>query len=151
MNKAYMQKKIKELFIVREYDGSYNLFGSFIVRQQDTGTYKVQVIDNKNFINPVEFSSLKYAVSYCVFEKNDRRKEKERILELDEIIGSLDVNMAQHKKLVEKSSVEYRDIYIAKLLETKLKKQQAVEEIQKYTELSRYIQTKKFTESKVGN
>lgn len=147
MNKYYIQKKIKEVFIVHENDGSYNLFGSYVVNQQPTGVYKVSAIDSKYPVDPVEFSSLKYAVSYCVFEKNNKRKEKQRLVELDEIINSLDVNMAQHQKLAQKASATDKSIYLAKLLEDKLKKKQAISEIQRYTALSRYIQDKKFMDT----
>lgn len=148
MNKSYIQRKIKEIFIVQENDGSYNLFGSYIVNQQPSGSYRVSVIDSRYPIEFVELSSLKYAVSYCVFEKNNKRKEKQRLIELDETINSLNVNMAQHKKLAQKSSIMDRNIHLAKLVETKLKKKQAIQEIEKYTALSRYIQSKKFAESK---
>lgn len=148
MNKNYMQKKIKELFIVQENDGSYNLFGTYIINPQPNGTFTVSVINDK-YQEPVEFSLLKYAVSWCVFEKNNKHKETKRLYELDKLINGLDVDMLQHKKLAEKTSSSRKYIYLAKFLEDKLKKKQAIEELQRYTELSRHIQDKKYAETKV--
>lgn len=149
MNKAYIQKKIKELFIVQENDGSYNLFGTYMVIPQPNGAFKVSVMDKND--QSIEFSSLKYAVSWCVFEKNNRPKERERIHILDQIINSLEVTMFQYKKLAQKVKTSDRDIYLAKFLEDKLKRKKAVQEIEQYTSMSRYIQNKKFAESKAGN
>ena len=147
MNKAYIHKKIKELFIVQEDDGSYNLFGTYVVTPQPNGGFKVSKDDEVS----VEFSTLKYAVTWCVFEKNNKHKEIERLISLDQFINNLEVNMHQHKKLAEKIKGSDRDIYLAKFLEEKLKKRRAIAEIEQYTLFSRYIQTKKFSESKVGN
>jgi hypothetical protein len=150
MNKAYMQKKIKELFIVQENDGSYNLFGTYMVKPQTNGGFKVFVIDGYD-AESIEFSSLKYAVTWCVFEKNNKHKERERLYTLDQLINSLEVTMFQNKKLAEKVKSPDRYIYLAKFLEDKLKKKKAIQEIEQYTSLSRYIQDKKFTEIKGVN
>lgn len=148
MNKYDIKKKIKDLFIVQEDDGSYNLFGSYIVDPTVMGTFKIHVVDGEYHRDIVELSSLKYAVSWCVFEKNNKHRERDRLLELDEIISSLNVNMAQHKKLAQKRALPDKFIYLAKLYEEKLKKKQALLEIEQYTALSRYIQGKKYEESK---
>ena len=147
MNKAYIQKKIKELFIVQEDDGSYNLFGTYVVKPQPNGGFKVSKHDEDS----VEFSTLKYAVTWCVFEKNNKYKERERLCTLDQIINNLEVSMYQHKKLAKKVKGSDRDIYLAKFLEDKIKKKKAIEEMEQYTSFSRYIQTKKFAEYKAGN
>lgn len=146
MNKNYLHRKIQELFIVHEHDGSYNLFGAYIINQQNNGAYKLQKLDSHSTL---EFSSLKYAVTYCVFEKNNKYKEKARLVELDDLISSLEVTIQQHKKLAQKS--EYKDIVLAKLIEAKLKKRQALNEMQRYTALSRYIQDRKFAETRSEN
>lgn len=151
MNKSYLQKKIKDLFIVQENDGTYNLFGTYIVCPQTNGTFRVNVVDSDYHRDAVELSTLKYAVSWCVFEKNNKHKERERLYELDQTLSSLNVNLAQHKKLAEKAQLPDKFIYLAKLNEDKLKKRKAMEELEQYTTLSRYIQSKKYTESKDEN
>jgi hypothetical protein len=144
MNQLELKKKINELFIVREDDGSYNLFGKYSIKLEE-GLYKVSVCgENSNFI----FSSLKHAVTWCVFEKNNKQKEQNRIVELDQLLASLDAIIMQHTKILKKAKIKEDQIIIsAKLFEQKIKKKQALEEIEKYTTISRYLQGKKYKEN----
>jgi hypothetical protein len=147
MDKITLKKKISELFIVRENDGSYNLFGKYAVVPVNN-TYKLNVIGEPEYYF---FSSLRNAVTWCVFDKNNKYKEVKRIHELDELISSLDVIIAQHTKLLEKTKNEDKYIYSAKLAEGKYKKKQALQEIEKYASISRYWQRKKFNENQDKN
>lgn len=142
MDKATLKSKINDLFIVRENDGSYNLFGKYVIQKQNH-VYRVLLEDNVTF----DFSSLRNAVTWCVFEKHNKSKEIRRIHELDELIGSLDVLIAQHSKLLEKTKNDDKYIYSAKLVENKKRKRQALLEIEEYANLSRHWQTKKFAEN----
>lgn len=148
MNRYDIKNKIKDLFIVQEDDGSYNLFGSYLVNQLDNGIYKIAIINSDYHRDTIEMSTLKYAVTWCVFEKNNKYKERERVHELDQLISSLNVNITQHKKLAQKTSTPDKFIYLAKLNEEKMKKKQALEEIEHYAAISRYLQGKKYLESK---
>lgn len=143
MDKITLKNKISDLFIVRENDGSYNLFGKYFIKKE-MNTFRVFLEESKD---PYEFSSLRNAVTWCVFEKNNKLKETKRIQELDELISSLDVLIAQHTKLVEKTKNEDKYIYCAKLVENKYRKRQALSEIEEYANLSRYWQNKKFAEN----
>ena len=144
MDKQKFYKDIKELFIVQEDDGSYNIFGTYLIAK--TGElYYVSYI-NDPYVLPIEFSNLRYAVTYCVFDKNRKDKETKRLCELDRCIGSLNVNIAQHEKMVKKSSVPDKFIYVAKLNEEKLKKRKFLQELEQYLSVSKYIQTNKYKE-----
>lgn len=143
MDKVTLKNKINDLFITRENDGSYNLFGKYFIKKE-SNAFRVFIEEDSN---PYEFSSLRHAVTWCVFEKNNKLKETKRIHELDELISSLDVLIAQHTKLVEKTKNDDKYIYCAKLVENKYRKRQAVLEIEEYANLSRYWQTKKFIEN----
>ena len=101
---------------------------------------------NDPYVLPIEFSNLRYAVTYCVFDKNRKDKETKRLCELDRCIGSLNVNIAQHEKMVKKSSVPDKFIYVAKLNEEKLKKRKFLQELEQYLSVSKYIQTNKYKE-----
>lgn len=144
MNQLELKKKISDLFIVRENDGSYNLFGKYSIKLEE-GLYKVNLYgENNSYL----FSSLKHAVTWCVFEKNNKQKEQNRIVELDELLGSLDAIILQHTNILKKVKVqEDKQIILAKLYEEKIKKKQALEEIEKYTTISRYLQGKKYKEN----
>lgn len=144
MNNIDLKKKINDLFIVRENDGTYNLFGKYII-QQESGFYRVTYTD-ENISNI--FSSLKHAVTWCVFEKNNQQKEVKRIVELDENLASLDAMILQHTSLLKKmKDTSGREILYAKLCEEKLKKRQALLEIEKYATISRHMQNKKYIEN----
>jgi hypothetical protein len=145
MNKKDLVNKIQDLFIVREYDGTYNLFGRYIVKPTLEGYYVVTFAEDNISL---EFSTLRHAVTWCVFQKNNKYKEIKRIYELDGLLGSLDVSIEQHKRRINKSkSSEDKYIYLAKLEEDKRKKRLALAEINGYAELSKYWQNKKFQEN----
>lgn len=141
MDKLTLKKKINDLFIVKENDGTYNLFGKYIITPE-SNLYKV-TLENINYT----FSSLRYAVTWCVFEKNNKYKEVKRIQELDELISGLDVSIAQNTKLYTKAQYEDKSIYLAKLIENKYRKRQVLEEIEHFADLSKYWQIQKFTEN----
>lgn len=144
MNKHNIYKDIKELFIVQEDDGSYNIFGTYLITRRGE-LYYVSYIDDP-YVLPVDFSSLKYAVTYCVFDKNRKDRETRRLCELDRYIGSLNVNIAQHEKMVKKAEAPDKFIYVAKLNEEKLKKRKFMQELEQYLSVSKYMQTNKYKE-----
>lgn len=148
MNSKELKNKIRDLLIFRDNDGSYHLFGTYTI-VPNNGYYSV--ILNEEPQNIHIFSSLKHAVTWCVFDKNNKYKEVKRILELDSTLSSLDVSIAQHKKLVKNNNKNIQDryIYLAKLNEEKLKKQAALSEINNYITLSKHWQSKKFAENQV--
>ena len=148
MNKNNFIKEIKELFIVQEYDGSYNVFGTYLIQRQND-MFFVSLINDPSFI-PLEFSSLKYAITYCVFDKNKKTKETKRLCELDRSIGSLNVDIAQHEKMVEKRPIPDKYIYVAKLYEERLKKRKFIKEIERFTAFSKHLQTSKYKEYQEG-
>lgn len=146
MNKKDLATKIHDLLIVREDDGSYVLFGKYIVVPTAQGFFKAALMNEPE--NTVEFSSLKHAVTWCVFEKNKKIKDVSRIVELDNMLGSLEVQIAQNKRMVDKhKSTEDKFIYMAKLSEAKLRKTQALEEINNYIAISKHWQNNKFAEN----
>jgi hypothetical protein len=146
MNTIDLARKINDLLIVREDDGTYVLFAKYIISSTNEGYYNITIKNEESVLN--EFSSLKHAVTWCVFDNNKKYKEVKRIQELDSLLGSLDVSIAQHKKLAYKhNDNDDKFIYLAKLHENKLKKKQALIELDGYITLSKYWQTKKFDEN----
>lgn len=147
MNKKELSNKINDLLILRNEDGSYFLFGKYRIIPDNLGNFCLSVADNEFIHN---FSSLKNAVTWCVFDKNKKYKDVRRILELDHMLGGIDVSIAQHKRLAEKTlCFEDKSIYLAKLYEEKLKKRTWTEEINTYIKTSKYMQSKKFEENQV--
>jgi hypothetical protein len=145
MNKKELSNKINDLLILRDEDGSYFLFGKYRIIPDKLGNF--QVINNDEFIH--NFANLKNAVTWCVFDKNKKYKDMRRIVELDDMLGGIDVSIAQHKRLADKTiSFEDKSIYLAKLYEDKLKKRSWTQEINAYIKISKHWQTKKFDENK---
>lgn len=145
MNRHDFRQKVKDLLIVRENDGSYNLFGKYFIHQLD-GNYTVTL---HNEPEEFTFSTLKYAVTWCIFEKQQKNKDIKRIADLDTQIASHDVNILQYKKLIEKYKTDdVKYIYMAKLSEEKIKKNRALKEINDYALTSKYWQSKKYDENK---
>ena len=143
MNIGVLKKKINKLFIVREDDGSYNLFGKFTIVPVNN-LYKVL---NLNEEKTYMFSSLKNAVTYCVFEKNNKKKETNRIIDLDESIGSLEMQILQYIRLLKKANDSNKEIYSAKITECKHKRALAIKELERYINDSKYYQTREFKEN----
>jgi hypothetical protein len=142
VNKFDLKSKIKDLFIVREEDGSYNLFGRYLIEQKN-GEYVLQERGENSLYT---FYVLKHAVTWCVLNNSKNYKGVRRILELDNELVSLDAMIENHTRLLYKNG-ENAFIYEAKLQEEKLKKRKILEEINSYTALSKHIQSKKYKEN----
>jgi hypothetical protein len=95
----------------------------------------------------LDFGSLKNAVTYCVFDKNNKQKDGQRVFDLDQSVSSLDFSIAQNTKLYNNADDERKNILSAKIVEAKFKKKQALKEIENYVNLSKYWQIKKFEEN----
>jgi hypothetical protein len=142
MNKAEIKNKISDLFIVREDDGSYNLFGRFLI-EYCNGEY---VLQEKGESIKYTFYFLKHAVTWCVLNNTRNKKLIKRVQEVDNELVSLDAAIENHTRLLYKNS-ENAMIYRAKLQEEKLKKRKLLDEINEYTALSKHIQRTKFKEN----
>lgn len=144
MDKHNLKKKIKELFITREDNGSYSLFGRYNISRDHMGSYQV-TLQGENY--KVEFSSLKNAVTYCVFNQHNKQKDGQRVLDLDELVSSLNFNIEQTTKMYKNANELRKDILGAKLTEAKFKKKLALKEMETYINMSKYWQMKKFEEN----
>lgn len=139
---------VKDVLIWKNNDGTYNIFGNYKITLLQNGLYKIDVLNNPD--NPdLVVSNLKTAVTWCIFERNKKYKETRRIIEIDSLLGSLDVGISIHRKMMLKSlDVEDQLLYSIKLNEEKLKKKRFLEEIREYVNLSKYWQNAKFKENR---
>lgn len=142
MNPKDLKTKIKDLLVIKNDDGTYHLFGKYQIERTGVNNYVV-FTQEQTF----EFSSLRHAVTWCVFDKNNKYKEVKRIHELDGMLGSIEVHMSQHSRLAAKYADETKDIYLAKLYEDKLRKKQVITELSEFINLSKHWQSKKFAEN----
>lgn len=142
MNTQDLSKKIKDLLVLKQDDGSYHLFGQYLIIKNSMGLYVVKnIFDSYGEI--IEFAQLKHAVTWCVFHKNKKIKDLNKIEELDQKLDGLTVTINIQKRLAEKHT-ENKYIHLAKLHEDKLKKKIAQEAMDYYVNSSKQWQTKTF-------
>lgn len=133
--------KMSDIAIIQNPDGSYEFFNRFTV-YPDVNGYKVQL---KNSSEYKLFSSLKNALTWCIFENRTKYSQARRIEYLDSMIAGTDVNIQVHRNLLKKTNdVEYKLIYAAKLSEEQTKKRQMVAEMASFINESINWQTRKF-------
>jgi len=142
MNKAEIKNKIGDLFIVRENDGSYNLFGRYTI-ENSNGEF---ILNEKGENQHYRFYFLKHAVAWCVLNNAKNHKSVRRIHELDGHLISLEAAIQNYTRLIQKNT-ENHVIYMTKLKEEKLKKRRVLEEINGYTSLSKHIQRSKYKQN----
>lgn len=143
MNKHDLAKKINDLLIIKQ-DNQYYLFGQYIITKINE-LYKVTNMRDSELT--LDFAQLKHAVTWCVFHKNKKHKDLPKIAELDETLDGLQVTITILKKLAEKAHKEDKPIYLAKLGEDKLKRQQALKAMNFYIDTSKYWQTKSYKDN----
>lgn len=133
--------KMADIAMLQNEDGSYEFFNRFTVYPAKNG-YHVQLKYNDDV---KLFSSLKNALTWCIFENRTKYSQARRIEYLDSMIAGIDANIQVHRNLLKKSNdVEYKLIYAAKLSEEQTKKRQMVEEMTSFINESNNWQTRKF-------
>lgn len=128
--------------IFKNDDGSYDLFNKFIISEEN-GKYKVK---KKTSYQTAYFSSLKYAVTYCIYEEKNKILCSQRIEELDRLIFSVDAEIKLHKHLIDKATdIDNKLIYYAKLSDEVLKRNILLKEMVNYVEVSKHWQSQTFS------
>lgn len=125
---------------------SYILFGKYIINK----TGSCYLVTN----NSIEktFTTLKTAITWCIF--NERRKtiECRQIEQLDFKLASLEVDLFQKKKMLNSISDEgYKTVYITKIEEDTIKKSLLLKQLNRFINISKDWQSKKFEKAKLSN
>lgn len=137
-------KKIDDIFIFKNDDGSFELFNKYTITKNNNKTYTVT---SKFSDLSVCFYILKNAVTWCIFDKRNKITDAKKIKELDQKIDGLDIAIVNHTKLIKKSTnLENLLIYSAKLKEEQLKKQKIITELNEFILRSKLWQTKQFSD-----
>jgi len=133
---------LKNLIIFQDTDGSYQLFDKYTIQKLSQNEYQVTSVTS-NICHL--FNSLKNATVWCIFDKRDKFYEAQRILELDNKLGSLGVDIHIHLSMYRKAkTTEEQLIHVAKLNEDRLRKKIISEELASYTADANYWQSKRF-------
>jgi hypothetical protein len=137
-------EKLQDLVIFRENDGTFNLFGKYIITKVSAIECTVTAPSSGLFLS---FSSLRNATAWCIMDKREKLYEARRIKELDSTLTGIDVGLIQHQNLLKKAKTSNDQlIYFAKLTEERLKKKRVVEELNGYVINTKMWQTKRFAQ-----
>lgn len=135
------RSRTADLSIFKNQDGSYELFNQFEITSENN---KIK-ISKKRTLETCVFSSLKYAVTWCIFEQRNRINETIRIRELDRLIGSVDSEIKLHQNLIEKTKdIDLKLIYYAKLSQELAKKKHLIKEMDHFVKTSQQWQNDRF-------
>ena len=133
--------KMSDIAMMQNEDGSYEFFNRFTVYPTDNG-YQIFI---RNSSDIKLFSSLKNALTWCIFENRTKYSQAKRIEYLDCMIAGADMNIQIHRNLMKKATdTEYKLIYAAKLSEEQTRKRQMVAEMTSFINESNNWQTRKF-------
>lgn len=133
---------IENIAILPGNDGSYSVFGRYMLFKKDPNNIIVKLF-NGDIVN--SFYSMKSALCWCVFDRRGLYSSANRILSLDNKLSGLEVSIAIHSKLIDKSKeMSDKFIYLAKLNEEKLQKREMTNELNRYINDSHSWQQKQF-------
>ena len=128
-NKDFI-KNISDIAILKQDDGSYELFDKYFIKGSKSDGYSVSV---KHSFTTVFFYSLKNAVTWCIFQKRNKVREASRIEHLDKSLESIRNMIVWHKTLIEKvKDPDTKLIYLAKLSYDDSKKRSLIKELNSF-------------------
>ena len=138
----FAKTMLRDVIILDNDDGSYELYDAYYVVPNKNGSYTVNVPFK---CTTKVFSVLKNAVAWCTFDKRRLYTASNRIEVLDLLLNSCDVSIKIHSRFIKNSNDDaIRTIHTAKLNEEKLKRYYMKQEMESYLVESKVWQEKQF-------
>lgn len=135
--------KLEDVAILQHEDGTYEFFNRYSIKKENNDMFRVSLKYNSDI---KQFSSLKNAVTWCVFDYRNKFSRANRIEYLDKMIVASELNIAVHKNLARKThDIDTKLIFLAKLNEDQVKRKTYLEEMFGYFRESKQLQTQKFS------
>lgn len=135
-------KKNEDIAIFRNPNGSYDLFGKYLIKENDRGNYLVWTDPGSD---PIEFAVLKNAVSWCIFIAQNKVDKAKRVAYLDRLLSGIEASILRHKEMIKRNkNLESTLIYLAKLSEEQSQRTHLVKELTSHVNSSKYIQRQRF-------
>lgn len=132
---------IPDVGIIKNDDGTYELFDKYVITKKE----EYYVLTMKYTFTEKTFSSLKNAVTWCIFDKRNKINILTRIEELDRMIIGSDISINIHKRLIDKCvDKDQKLIYVAKLSQEQLKKKKYTSELLSFIADSKDWQSQRF-------
>jgi hypothetical protein len=139
------RNKTTDMIVLPIDNNSYILFGKYAALKKDNH-YSLLIDDNDQ---EKVFGTLKTAVTWCVFKELKKAMECKKIEQLDFKLSSLEIDLLQKNKILNSSKDDkFRDIYLTKIEEDNLKKKILLKQLNRYINISKEWQTKKFNNAK---
>lgn len=157
MNKQ--EQKIEKFFEQRIYTGALNIsvlkslngdhfvFGKYLIKSIN-GSYSVTQENGHDIV----FSTLKVAITWCVFHDKKLMTECKEIEKVDFKLYSVEIDISQHNKILNNTKdTQIRMIYYSKLEDDDDRKKILLEKLNKYINMSRRWQNYRYTNAKPTN
>lgn len=136
-----MLTTLEDIIIYQEQDGTYKLFKQYSIEKTNT---EFKVTCNTVTKNST-FYTLQNAVAWCIYDKQSKIYQANRIVELDHKLGSIEVELAIHtKQFIKSKTTEEKLIFIAKVENDQVKKTLIIDELKSYMTDSKRWQTRRF-------
>jgi hypothetical protein len=132
INNTYSKSGTRTLI---KTDAGILVFGEYLIARIKDG-YRIYT---KNTFTEVEFSNVKNAFAWVIFDRTGRFKVCQRMVDLDAKISSLSVEIDIHKKSSTKSDTGKYVILLNKIQDESKRKQELVRELDNYLETAKRL------------
>lgn len=137
-------KSLQDIVVYQDENGIYQLFEQYSIEKVGAN----YIVSGKTLINDLSFSVLKYAVTWCTYDKRNKIVDANAILNLDHKISRLESDINIRQSMVKNAKTpDDKLIYIAKLGEDKLRRKQMVEQLDSFVRESRNWQISRLSKS----
>ena len=134
--------QLSKIAIYRETDGSYHLYGRYVITKNADGTYVINVTGTYTEKN---FYKLKNAAAWCSYDNRKLYKDASRLHQLDQMIFGMDTEIQLHTGLMNKvKDIDQKLIYLSKLTQNKAKKRKFTNELSHFITVYQNWQTAMF-------
>jgi hypothetical protein len=133
------------ILLLQVDDNNHILFGKYAITKENNSYILRMDNDDKERT----FSTLKTAVTWCVFNERKKTVECKQIEQIDCKLSSLEVDILQKTKVLNNTKDEkFKFVYISKIEEDNMKKKILLKQLNRFINISKAWQDKKFNDSK---
>ena len=134
--------EVESISIIEIDTNIYQVFGKYYINKRAKNQ---AVVASKSGDIIHEFTSMRNAICWCIYDIRGKYVAANRIIMLDRNISSEEAQITVHRTLLNKSkNTDDKLIYLAKLNEDKFKRQSMISELTNYLDESDYWQQSKF-------
>jgi hypothetical protein len=133
------------ILLLQVDDNNHILFGKYAITKENNS----YVLRMDNDDKERTFTTLKTAVTWCVFNERKKTVECKQIEQIDCKLSSLEIDILQKTKVLNNTKDEkFKFVYISKIEEDNMKKKILLKQLNRFINISKAWQAKKFNDSK---